>query len=172
MARLEIVTWPDPRLLEESREVDRVDEETRQLIADMAETMYAAPGAGLAAPQVGVNKRVIICDVSPKDQPRKLIALINPEIVDSSEETISIEEGCLSCPDIQVEIPRAAWIKVQGLDPEGRPTQLEAEELLSIVLQHEIDHLSGRVIVDSLSPLKRGLYRRKRRKNQDQDAPA
>jgi len=163
MAVLEILTYPDPRLREQCREVDLIDDEIRALAGDMAETMYAAPGVGLAAPQVGVSKRVIVCDVAPKDQPRQLLVLLNPEVVEE-EGLTSIEEGCLSCPEVQVPVDRAAWIKVVGLDLEGNEVSLEADELLAVVLQHEIDHLEGDLIVDHLSSLKRSLYRRRQKK--------
>ncbi|MBW1711944.1 MAG: peptide deformylase [Deltaproteobacteria bacterium] len=171
MALLEIVTYPDPRLKKVCQPVEEVDEEIKSLISDMAETMYAAPGVGLAAPQVGELKRVLVCDATPKDQPRRLIALVNPEIVEE-EGSISMEEGCLSCPEIQVEVPRAARIKVRGLDAEGRSVTLEAEDLLAVVLQHEIDHLDGGLIVDHLSSLKRNLYRRQRKKAKTEDRAA
>ncbi len=168
MALLDIVTFPDARLKQISQPVKKVNEDIKKLVDDMAETMYSAPsGAGLAAPQVGMNKRIIVCDVNPKDQPRRLIALVNPHIVEA-EGQASIPEGCLSCPELQVEIPRAARIKVEGLDREGRPLSLDAGDFLAIVLQHEIDHLDGRLIVDHLTSLKRSLYRRKLKKLRDE----
>lgn len=165
MARREIITYPDPILRKACAPVAEVDEEVVRLIDDLAETMYAAPGgAGLAAPQVGVSKRVIVLDVSHRSGPRELITLVNPEIIESGGEIISVNEGCLSCPEVTIEIPRAEWVKVSGLDREGRPVVVEGDGFLSIVLQHEIDHLSGQLIVDRLSRLKRGLYRRQRLK--------
>ena len=160
---MEILTYPDPRLREECREVDLIDDEIRDLARNMAETMYAAPGVGLAAPQVGVSKRLIVCDVAPKDHPRQLLVLLNPEVVEE-EGVTSVEEGCLSCPEVQVPVDRAAKVKVSALDLEGNEVSLEADELLAVALQHEIDHLEGELIVDRLSNLKRSLYRRRQKK--------
>ena len=172
MPCLTIRTYPDPILKKVCAPVAEVDEEVRRLIDDMAETMYAAPGSGLAAPQVGEEKRVIIYDVSPRSEPRELIALVNPEIVASGGEEIFMEEGCLSCPELAIEVPRAEWVKVQGLDQEGRPVTIEAEDFPAIVIQHEIDHLNGQILVDYLSSLKRSSYRRQQQKAKqgDQDA--
>lgn len=169
MACLTIVTYPDPILKKVCAPVEDVDEEVRRLIDDMAETMYAAPGSGLAAPQVGVDRRVIVYDVSPKSEPKELVVLVNPEIVASNGEEISMEEGCLSCPELTLEIPRAEWIKVQGLDREGRPVTIEAEDFPAIVIQHEIDHLNGQLLVDRLSSLKRNSYRRKQQRAREGD---
>ena len=169
MACLTIVTYPDPILKKVCAPVEDVDEEVRRLIDDMAETMDAAPGSGLAAPQVGVDRRVIVYDVSPKSEPKELVVLVNPEIVASNGEEISMEEGCLSCPELTLEIPRAEWIKVQGLDREGRPVTIEAEDFPAIVIQHEIDHLNGQLLVDRLSSLKRNSYRRKQQRAREGD---
>ncbi len=163
MALLDIKTFPDPVLREECREVEVIDEELKSLARDMAETMYQAPGVGLAAPQVGVPVKLIVCDPSLKDEPPQLITLVNPEIVEEEGEA-SIEEGCLSCPDIQIPVERAARVKVEALDLNGQPVTIEADEFLAIILQHEIDHLEGNLIVDYLSSLKRSLYRRKQKK--------
>ena len=171
MAVLEILTFPDPRLREECLEVEVVDDELKTLARDMAETMYAAPGVGLAAPQVGVSKRLIVCDVAPRDEPRQLLVLLNPEVVEE-EGLTSIEEGCLSCPEIQVPVDRAARVRVEALDLEGNRVSLEADELLAVVLQHEIDHLEGELIVDRLSNLKRSLYRRKQKKEKSGEEAA
>jgi peptide deformylase len=168
MALRKILTYPDPRLKEECRPVEAVDKEVKRLIADLAETMYSAPGSGLAAPQVGVPLRVIVCDPAPKDQPRRLIALVNPEIV-AEDGFASIEEGCLSCPEIEVPVPRSAWVRVEGLDAQGRPVGLEADGFLAIVLQHEIDHLAGNLIVDHLSALKRKMYRHRLKKAAEEE---
>ena len=172
MACLTIVTYPDPILKKVCAPVEDVDEEVRRLIDDMAETMYAAPGSGLAAPQVGVDRRVIVYDVSPKSEPKELVVLVNPEIVASNGEEISMEEGCLSCPELTLEIPRAEWIKVQGLDREGRPVTIEAEDFPAIVIQHEIDHLNGQLLVDHLSSLKRSSYRRQQQRAKEGDVTA
>ncbi len=169
MARLKILTYPDPRLNMISEPVAEVDGEIKRLIEDMAETMYDSPsGVGLAAPQVGVNKRVIICDVNHRvTGERALLALINPEIVEADGELLS-EEGCLSCPEMVVEVPRAEYIKVEALDAEGRPVTIETDDFLAVVIQHETDHLDGRLIVNNLSSLKRKLYRRKLKKIQEE----
>ncbi|MBW2618981.1 MAG: peptide deformylase [Deltaproteobacteria bacterium] len=172
MACLTIHTFPDPILKKVCAPVKEVDEEVRRLIDEMAETMYAAPGSGLAAPQVGVDKRVIVYDTSPKSEPRELVVLVNPEIVASGGDEIFMEEGCLSCPDLIMEIPRAEWIKVQGLDREGRPVTFETEDFPAIVIQHEIDHLNGQTLVDHLSSLKRSSYRRKQQRAKERDAAA
>jgi len=172
MALLEIVTFPDPRLRETCEPVEEVDDQTRKLIEDMAETLYGEPGrAGLAAPQVGSTKRIIVCDPTPRQEPRQLIALVNPEIVESEGE-IAMEEGCLSCPEVEVEIPRAQRVKVRGLDPNGEPVEIEGEDFAAILFQHELDHLDGVLIVDYLSSLKRGIYRRKMKKLKAEDQKA
>ena len=163
MAILEIKTFPDPVLRQECREVEVFDEELNTLARDMAETMYQAPGVGLAAPQVGVPIRLLVCDPSLKDEPDQLISLVNPEIVEEEGEAC-IEEGCLSCPDVQIPVDRAARVKVKAQDLEGRPVTIDADEFLAIILQHEIDHLDGNLIVDHMSSLKRSLYRRKQKK--------
>ena len=163
MALLEVRTFPDPVLREECRKVEVIDEELKALARDMAETMYEAPGVGLAAPQVGVSLRLIVCDPSLQDEPPQLVTLINPEIVEEEGEA-SIEEGCLSCPDVQVPVDRAAWVKVEAQDLDGNPVTIEADEFLAIILQHEIDHLGGNLIVDHMSSLKRSLYRRAQKK--------
>jgi peptide deformylase len=149
--------WPDPVL---SRPTDRVGEitpEVRKLVDDMVETMYDDDGIGLAAPQVGVSLRVCVMDVAAKeDQGPSLLALINPEIVER-EGDVTYEEGCLSFPGLNVEVKRAARVKVQALDKEGAPVELELEGLPAICVQHEIDHLDGVVFIDRLSPLRRRL---------------
>lgn len=170
MAVMEIVTYPDPRLNVVCEEVEEIDEEIRTLIADMAQTMYEADaGVGLAAPQVGVNKRVVVCDIAYQTEGEPdLIALVNPEIVTAEGRQLSTE-GCLSCPEATVELPRAEYVKVRALDAEGRPLELESDDFLAVVLQHELDHLDGRLIVNALSNLKRRLYRRKLKKLAEQD---
>lgn len=168
MALLEIKTFPDPVLRRECREVEKIDEELRTLAKDMAETMYQAPGVGLAAPQVGKPIRLIVCDPSTQDEPPQLMTLVNPEIVEEEGE-ISIEEGCLSCPDIQIPVDRAARVVVEAQDLEGNPVTIEAEDFAAIVLQHEIDHLEGNLIVDHLSGLKRSLYRRRRNRTKSEE---
>lgn len=163
MAIRDIRFYPDPILKRRALPVDEVDEKIRRLIDDMAETMYAAPGIGLAAPQIGVHLRVIVADVTPKDVESQLISVVNPEVV-WSDGTIIQEEGCLSIPGMTVDIERKQRIRLIGLDREGKELDIQAEGLLAISLQHEIDHLEGRLIVDKISRLKRDIYRRKMRK--------
>ncbi|MDT8451425.1 MAG: peptide deformylase [Gammaproteobacteria bacterium] len=158
MAQLEILHYPDPRLRTRARAVENVDDEVRQLVDDMFETMYAAPGIGLAATQVNVHRQVIVIDVSEeKSQP---LCLINAEIVESEGEEES-EEGCLSVPDIYDRVRRAERVKVKALDRDGDAFTLEAAGLLAVCIQHEIDHLQGNLFVDYLSPLKQQRLRKK-----------
>jgi len=169
MAPREIVKYPDTVLTNPAQPVERVDEEIRGLVRDMAETMYAAPGVGLAAPQVGVPLQVIVMDVTPKDEPRKnLIALVNPEILEAEGEVES-QEGCLSVSDLTCDIKRYERVRVRGLNLEGQPVEMNAGGLLAIVIQHECDHLKGLLIFDRLSGLKRDLIRRRLRKQRQED---
>ncbi|NOY63741.1 MAG: peptide deformylase [Gammaproteobacteria bacterium] len=156
-----ILYFPDPRLRKKSAPVSAVDSGIRQLVDDMFETMYQAPGIGLAAPQVDVAKRVIVVDTSEEgDTP---ICLINPKIV-ASEGAVDMEEGCLSIPGIQELIERAERITVTALNRDGNAFELEADGLLSVCIQHEMDHLEGKLFVDYLSPLKRQRIRKKMEK--------
>jgi peptide deformylase len=159
----EIAIWPDPVLKEIALPVDRVDDAVRRLLDDMAETMYAADGVGLAAPQVAVKRRVVVIDASPRQEGQKLIHLVNPEIV-KYEGKISYTEGCLSIPGEAEEVERAAKVWVRALDYHGKPYELEADGLLAIALQHETDHLNGTLFVDHLSSLKRELIRKRMKK--------
>ncbi len=159
----EIVIWPDPILKEIAKPVDRVDDSTRRLLDDMAETMYAADGVGLAAPQIAERKRVIVIDTSPRQEGQKLIHLVNPEIVRLEGET-TYTEGCLSIPGEAEDVERAAKAWVRALDYHGKPFELEADGLLAIALQHEIDHLDGTLFVDHLSSLKRELIKKRMKK--------
>jgi peptide deformylase len=174
MSLLPIITAPDPRLKKKSTPVDRVDDDTRLLMDDMAETMYAAPGIGLAAPQVGVHKRVIVIDIGGReDLPPDPMKLANPEITWVSEEDISGEEGCLSVPDHYADVVRPAAIRLQYLDYENEIREMEAEGLLAICLQHEIDHLDGILFVDHISAIKRNIILRKllkEKKAQERDS--
>jgi peptide deformylase len=156
----EIVIWPDPVLKEVAKPVEKVDDDIRRLLDDMAETMYAADGVGLAAPQVGVLKRVITIDTSPRQEGQKLIHLVNPEIVFAEGET-TYTEGCLSIPGEAEDVERAAKVRVRALDYAGKTFELEAEGLLAIALQHETDHLNGTLFVDHLSSLKREIIRKR-----------
>jgi peptide deformylase len=158
MARLPILEYPDPRLRMRAEPVTEVDETLRTLIADMFETMYSAPGIGLAATQVNVHKRVLVLDTSAEGNDP--YCLINPEIVLAEGQT-SAEEGCLSVPEYYDYVDRAARIRVKALDRNGTPIVLDAEGLLAVCIQHEIDHLDGKLFVDYLSELKRERLKRK-----------
>jgi len=164
MALLHILRYPDERLHTVAARVERVDNEIRQLIKDMAETMYAAPGVGLAATQVDVHKRVIVIDVS--EERDQLKTFINPELVATEGES-EFEEGCLSVPGIFEKVRRADRITVCALDAEGKPFTLEADGLLAVCIQHEMDHLEGKVFVEYLSRLKQQRILKKLKK-QDQ----
>ncbi|MDD5249087.1 MAG: peptide deformylase [Rhodocyclaceae bacterium] len=158
MALLPILRYPDPRLNKKAAKVDVVDAGIRKLAADMAETMYAAPGVGLAATQVDVHKRVIVIDVS--EDKNELQVFINPEIL-SREGECEAEEGCLSVPGIYDLVTRAAKVRVRALGLDGEPFELEAEDLLAVCVQHEIDHLEGKVFVEYLSRLKQARIKAK-----------
>jgi len=151
MALLPILRFPDPRLKKVAGPVLNIDDTVRRLIADMAETMYEAPGIGLAATQVNVHRRVVVIDVS-EDQ-SALMALINPEILERSGEQVC-EEGCLSVPGVYEKVARAERVRVRALNAKGEPFELDAEGLLAVCIQHEIDHLDGKVFVEYLSALK------------------
>lgn len=161
MALLPILRYPDPRLHRIAAPVREVDDKIRALVADMADTMYAAPGIGLAATQVDVHLRIIVIDVSETKD--RLLVLINPEILDSQGQT-ECEEGCLSVPGVFETVTRAEWVRVRALDRQGQPFEMEASGLLAICIQHEMDHLVGKVFVEYLSPLKRERIVRKLRK--------
>ena len=153
MAKLDILRYPDPRLHKVARPVDVVDARIRQLVDDMLETMYDAEGVGLAATQVDQHERVIVIDTSDAhDQP---IVLINPELVDKSAEMSLVDEGCLSVPEVYDKVPRHERVRVRALDRSGEAREFDAEGLLAICVQHEMDHLLGKVFVEYLSPLKR-----------------
>jgi peptide deformylase len=157
----EIIKLPDKRLRLVSEPVKRIDASLRKLVEDMFETLYAAPGIGLAGIQVGVAKRVIIMDLSKKDDTRKPEVFINPEITWASEEKSSYEEGCLSIPEYYEEVERPAVVKVKYLDLEGKAREVEAGGLLATCLQHEIDHLNGILFIDHISKLKRDRVTKK-----------
>jgi len=157
MARLDILCFPDPRLHRVARPVAVVNARIRQLVADMLETMYAAQGIGLAATQVDVHERVIVIDVSEnRDQP---LVLINPEIVWASDERRVADEGCLSVPGVYDGVARSVQVRVQALDADGQRREIAADGLLAVCIQHEMDHLLGKVFVEYLSPLKRQRIR-------------
>ncbi|MCE2969239.1 MAG: peptide deformylase [Burkholderiales bacterium] len=162
MALLPILEYPDPRLHTVAAPVTVFDDALRQLVADMAETMYAAPGVGLAATQVDVHQRLIVIDTSEtKDQLR---VFINPQIVAASDELVVCEEGCLSVPGIFEEVRRPRWVRVRAQDADGQSFDLDAEGLLAVCVQHEMDHLEGKVFVEKLSLLKRERIKAKLRK--------
>lgn len=166
MAIRPIVTVPDPILRETSAPVERVDDDTRSLVDDMLETMYDAPGIGLAAIQVGVPRRIVVLDVAHKDDDdnRQPICMINPEIVAIGGELRPYEEGCLSLPDVLVDIERPATLTVRYVDRDGEQRELAADGLLATAIQHEVDHLDGKLIIDFLSRLKRDMVVRKLKK--------
>jgi peptide deformylase len=164
MAVLEILEYPDPRLRKIAKPVDKVDDGVRKLCDDMLETMYAAPGIGLAATQVDVHKRIVVIDVSEdKSQP---LVLINPEISVLGEDHAQYEEGCLSVPGFQDNVYRPTQIKINALDRNGEPLELLPDGLLAVCVQHELDHLNGKLFVDYLSALKRQRIKSKLQKQQ------
>jgi peptide deformylase len=160
-----ILTYPDAALKRRAAPVDDIDGAVAQLVEDMTETMYAAPGVGLAATQVGAPQRVIVLDVHDEDEApgKRLLKLINPQIVERDGE-IEWEEGCLSVPDLTAPVTRARRVLVRAWTTEQKEVQVEAEELLAVALQHEIDHLDGKLFLDRLSRLKRDLYRTRQKK--------
>ena len=167
MAILHICTYPEKVLLEATEPIEKIDKEVEELAEHMAETMYSAPGIGLAANQVGVAKRLLVADIAPRRPESNLIVLANPEIIAAEGEVI-IEEGCLSVPEYQADVKRYEKITVRGMDLNGEEVEIEAEGLLAVVLQHEIDHLNGLLFIDRISRLKRDLYKRRLRKKLSQ----
>jgi peptide deformylase len=163
MAIFEILQFPNPLLKKKSQPIQKIDQNIRQLAEDIAETMYAAPGVGLAAPQVGHLLRLIVLDISPANQPKNLQVLVNPEIVDAEGEC-TWEEGCLSVPEYYEEVKRNKKVVVRYMNLDGEHLESATDGFLSIVLQHEIDHLEGILFIDHLSKLKRDLLRRKLQK--------
>jgi peptide deformylase len=170
MALLPILHYPDPRLHKVAKPVEVVDDRIRELVRNMAETMYAAPGVGLAATQVDVHERVVVIDVS--EESNQLLVLINPEITWKSDEQQVYEEGCLSVPGIYDEVKRAAHIHVKALNEKGEAFEFDAEGLLAVCVQHELDHLLGKVFVEYLSPLKQNRIKTKIRKQEREAARA
>lgn len=164
MSKLEILTYPNKFLLNPTRALENIDGKVQEMINNMAATMYDAPGIGLAAIQVGWDKSLLIYDLSPRDESRNLNVLVNPRIIASEGEILSEEEGCLSVPDFRADVKRASRILVEGVDREGSPLRIEAEGLLAIVLQHEIDHLNGTLFIEHISTLKREMYKRRVKK--------
>ena len=164
MSKLKILTYPDNFLSQPARPLDNIDGDVQQMIDQMSETMYEAPGLGLAAIQVGWNKSLLIYDIAPPEEGRSLNVLINPRIIHQEGELVSENEGCLSVPEFRADVKRSASILVEGVDREGRPLKLEAHGMLAIVLQHEIDHLNGKLFIDHISALKKQLYTRRIKK--------
>ena len=169
MAVRPILRYPDARLKQVAEPVRAVDDDIRALVDDMAETMYAAPGVGLAANQVGVLLRVFVIDIASDDEPSDLRVFINPEIVET-DGTQTWEEGCLSFPGVTEEIRRAERVRVKALDRDGNPFELEADGLLAVAIQHETDHLNGVVMLDKLSAVKRRRLGRKLARAKDEVA--
>lgn len=167
MAILDIVTYPDERLRKKAQPIEKVDEAIVRLADDMAETMYAAPGIGLAANQVGVLKRLVVIDVDYTDREPNLITLINPEII-AKEGSITWEEGCLSLPGVMEDVQRAERVTIRALGKDGKPFQLDVGGLLAVAVQHEIDHLEGIVFIDHISFLKRRMHQRELAKKKKQ----
>jgi len=156
-----LVLLPDPVLRKKSEPVERVDDEVQTLADDLLETMYDAPGIGLAAIQVGIPRRLLVIDCSKEDEDLAPMVFINPQVVDSSEERSTYEEGCLSIPDYYAEVERPAEVTVAYLDRDGKPQQIRADGLLATCLQHEIDHLNGVLFIDHISKLKRDMVIKK-----------
>jgi peptide deformylase len=161
MTKLEVLTYPNKFLQQPTKPVENIDEVIQRLVADMAETMYEAPGVGLAAIQVGSDKQVLVYDEKPAENDHRYGVIINPKVVETEGQIISENEGCLSVPDFRSDVKRAARIIVEGVDRDGKSLRVEAEGFLAIVLQHEIDHLNGTLFIDRISALKRELYKRR-----------
>jgi peptide deformylase len=161
----DIVKYPDPILAKRGEPVTVFDEKLKTLVEDMFESMYAAHGIGLAAPQIGIGQRLTVIDVSFKKNPEEKVVLINPEVIEKKGKQYE-EEGCLSLPEIREKVNRAAWVKVRAQDVEGNWFEIDGEELLARALQHEIDHLDGVLFIDHLSRLKRDLVKRQIKKMQ------
>jgi len=166
-----VLHYPDKRLREPGKKIAAVTPEIQRLIDDMAETMYAAPGVGLAATQIGEPYQLFVVDVAAEGEPSDFRVFINPEILES-DGTTTYEDGCLSFPGAREEIERAAKVRVRALDRDGKPFELEAEGLLAICIQHEYDHLQGVLMIDKLGPLKKRLLHRKMQKRADASASA
>lgn len=163
MAIREILKYPHPILRQKAAPVTVFDDALQELIADMAETMYAAPGVGLAAPQIGVSQQLVVMDITAKEEEPELIVLINPELADGQGAEIE-EEGCLSVVDLTAKVKRFTSIRVKARDAQGNPLDFVADEWFARVIQHEVDHLNGTLFIDHLSSLKRALYKKKRKK--------
>ena len=164
MTIYDIVTYPDKFLEKPTKPVANIDGQTQKVIDNMATTMYSAPGIGLAAIQVGIDQSILVYDIEQQDQGRLLQVLVNPKIITAEGEVLSENEGCLSVPEFRADVKRHAAVLVEGFDRDGNPLRLEAQGMLAIVLQHEIDHLNGTLFIDRISSLKRQLYKRRMKK--------
>jgi peptide deformylase len=164
MSLLDILTFPAEFLKNPTRPVKEIDGRLQTIIDQMSETMYHAPGVGLAAIQVGLDKSLLVYDITPQEDGRDLHVLINPKIIAQEGQIISENEGCLSVPDYRADVQRAARILVEGVNRDGNPIRFEADGMLAIVLQHEIDHLNGTLFIDRISTLKRQMYARRIKK--------
>jgi peptide deformylase len=165
LAILNILTYPDKFLKTITEPVENINESVVKLIEDMAETMYENSGVGLAATQVGSDKKILVYDISAEREKKEYQVLINPEIVSSEGEYLSEEEGCLSVPEYRANVKRSLSVVVKALDRNGQPLTIETEELHAVVLQHEIDHLNGILFIDRISSLKREIYKRRVKKH-------
>ena len=161
MATMDILTYPDKFLKKQTAPVENIDGALQTVFDDMAQTMYEAPGIGLAAPQVGIGQSFIVYDIAPREDGHDLHVLVNPRIVTSEGEIVSENEGCLSVPDFRADVKRAERILVEGVDRHGNPLRFEADGMLAIVIQHELDHLNGTLFIDHISALKRNMYKRR-----------
>ncbi len=164
MTALEIVTYPDIFLRQTTKPVENIDGTIQDIIKNMSTIMYEAPGVGLAAIQVGCDKSIIVYDIMPGNEKRSLQVLVNPRVIEREGNITSEKEGCLSVPDFRSDVKRAESVLVEGLDRDGNPLRIEAEGYLSIVLQHEIDHLNGVLFIDHVRSLKKDLYTRRVKK--------
>lgn len=161
MATMEIVRYPDPVLKEVLKDVENIDDDLKKLAEDMADTMYEDRGVGLAANQVGSLKRIMVFDPEPDPEVRDYTVLVNPHIVEAEGEQLSEAEGCLSLPGVRADVKRYEKVIVHAMTLEGEEIEIEADDLISIILQHEIDHLDGKVFIDRISPLKRKMLHKK-----------
>jgi peptide deformylase len=165
---LDILTYPDSFLKKRTAPVEDIDGAMQTIFDSMAATMYVAPGVGLAAPQVGIGQSFIVYDIAPREEGHDLHVLVNPKIITSEGEILSQNEGCLSVPDFRADVKRAERILVEGVDRDGNPLRFEADGLLAIVIQHELDHLNGTLFIDHISTLKRQMYKRRVKKEMKQ----
>lgn len=164
MSKLPIISLPDPLLRQASTPIETIDGDVKRLVADMFDTMYAAPGIGLAAVQVGVPRQLLVLDVADDDEQPRPITMINPAILEASGTLRTHEEGCLSIPDFKMDVSRPDWVRVQYIDVDGKQNELRTDGLLATAIQHEIDHLHGKMIIDFLSRLKRDIVIRRFKK--------